>query len=380
MACGSPTAQVATSVPTQAAAQPTAAPTSPPAAKPAASPPAPGTQVVRLDLAPNGSEARYRAQEQLASQPLPSEAVGSTRDVSGEITLAPGNIVVPEQSTIVVDLRTLRSDSSRRDNWIQRDTLETSKFPNAELVLRELKGLPTPLPASGEATFQLIGDLSVHGVTRPTTWQAKAMFGPREVAGTASTRLKMTDFGMTPPRVGPVLALEDELTIEIDFKASHTETAGIREMGASASVPPGPAPAAPVGQVAAVPTGCPPTQSDSLGPFYKPDAPLRDSVGSGYRLTGVVRTEAGCAPLPGAQVELWLANAAGNYDDAHRATLRSGAQGEYRFESNVPPPYAGRPPHIHLRVSAAGVRTLVTQHYPTPGQAEAVFDLVVSPG
>jgi protocatechuate 3,4-dioxygenase beta subunit len=41
--------------------------------------------------------------------------------------------------------------------------------------------------------------------------------------------------------------------------------------------------------------------------------------------------------------------------------------------------YAGRPPHIHIRVTAAGHRTLVTQHYPAAGQATATFDLVLRP-
>jgi len=54
----------------------------------------------------------------------------------------------------------------------------------------------------------------------------------------------------------------------------------------------------------------------------------------------------------------------GEYDDAHRATIIADASAAYRFESNLPPPYSGRPPHIHLRVSARNFKTLVTQHYP----------------
>ncbi len=44
-----------------------------------------------------------------------------------------------------------------------------------------------------------------------------------------------------------------------------------------------------------------------------------------------------------------------------------------------PPPYSGRPPHIHLRVSADGYQTLVTQYYPADGRAEGAFDLVLVP-
>ncbi|MEK6742141.1 MAG: intradiol ring-cleavage dioxygenase [Nitrospirota bacterium] len=124
---------------------------------------------------------------------------------------------------------------------------------------------------------------------------------------------------------------------------------------------------------------CAPTEEDALGPFYKPGAPIRSSVGKGYVLQGVVRSSKDCTAVPGAVVELWLAGPDGGYDDAHRATIITGASSAYRFESNDPPPYDGRPPHIHLRVSAKGFKTLVTQHYPLPGSANAVFDVVLAP-
>jgi protocatechuate 3,4-dioxygenase beta subunit len=124
---------------------------------------------------------------------------------------------------------------------------------------------------------------------------------------------------------------------------------------------------------------CEPTRPDMLGPFYEPNAPVRTSVGSGYVLAGTVLDAGDCEPVSGARIEFWLANPEGEYDDAHRATVPVGAGGEYRFESNVPVSYGGRPPHIHLRVTAPGYRELVTQHYPDAGQKRANFDLVLEP-
>ena len=125
--------------------------------------------------------------------------------------------------------------------------------------------------------------------------------------------------------------------------------------------------------------GCKPTRPDMLGPYYEPNAPVRTSVGSGYVLSGIVLTADGCEPVRDARIELWLANPRGEYDDAHRATVFAGERGGYRFESNVPVSYSGRPPHIHLRVTSPGYRELVTQHYPDAGQTEANFDLVLEP-
>lgn len=124
---------------------------------------------------------------------------------------------------------------------------------------------------------------------------------------------------------------------------------------------------------------CQPTPADALGPFYQPNAPVRARVGQGYALCGVVKSAQNCAPIAGAQIELWLAGPSGDYDDDHRATVVADQAGAYRFESNYPPQYSFRPPHIHLKVSAPGFKTLVTQHYPQKGHSQATFDLVLIP-
>jgi polyisoprenoid-binding protein YceI len=134
---------------------------------------------------------------------------------------APDGSIVADQSKISVDLSKLQSDESRRDNFIKGTTLQTSRFPMATFVPREAQGLPSPLPTTGQATFQLIGDLTVHGVTRPVTWQVTAQFGDASVSGAASTTVNISDFGMSPPKAGPVLSIEDGLTLELAFTAAR---------------------------------------------------------------------------------------------------------------------------------------------------------------
>jgi hypothetical protein len=126
-------------------------------------------------------------------------------------------------------------------------------------------------------------------------------------------------------------------------------------------------------------TSCPATPSDALGPFYKPDAPVRSKIGTGYVLTGTVRDTTTCLPVTGAQIEAWQVNEQAEYSDDKRATLFSNKQGGYRLDSNRPLPYAGRPPHIHMRVSAPGYQPLVTQHYPVDGESAAEFALNLQP-
>lgn len=130
-------------------------------------------------------------------------------------------------------------------------------------------------------------------------------------------------------------------------------------------------------EIAAAQPACAPTRPDALGPFYESNAPERSATGRGLVVSGVVRSVKGCLPLPAARIEWWSANARGDYDDEHRASQRADASGRYRYETTFPGRYPGRPPHLHVRVTAPGHKPLVTQLYPTPGQTSIDVDFVL---
>lgn len=126
------------------------------------------------------------------------------------------------------------------------------------------------------------------------------------------------------------------------------------------------------------PYRCEPTSTDQLGPYYVPNAPVRAKTGTGLVVRGVVRSAETCRPVASARIEVWHAGAEGRYAARYRATLFSGKEGSYRYESVYPGRYGGRPVHVHIRVSAGGYETLVTQYYPD-GKRRGTFDLVLAP-
>jgi polyisoprenoid-binding protein YceI len=179
---------------------------------------APKLKSGRYVVAPEGNEARYFAREQLAGVSFPNDAIGVTRGVNGAIVIDEAGKLVPTESKIVVDVTQLKSDRDRRDGYVQRRTLETEKYPSVTLVPKEITGLSTPLPDSGRATFQLLGDLTIKGVTRPTTWQVSARFRGDTISGTASTSFTFADFQMEKPSVSIVLNVQDTLHLQYDFR------------------------------------------------------------------------------------------------------------------------------------------------------------------
>ena len=172
---------------------------------------------IRYELAPAGNEARYRVREQLAGFDFPSDAVGVTTNVQGAIVVDAAGRVVPDQSKFVINITGLKSDQDRRDRYIQSRTLETQTHPNVEFAVREIKGLTFPFAKSGELKFELVGDLTVKGVTKPATWAVTATPKDGGLAGTARTKFTFADFNLTKPRVASVLSVNDDITLEYDF-------------------------------------------------------------------------------------------------------------------------------------------------------------------
>ncbi|MFI5267258.1 MAG: YceI family protein [Chloroflexota bacterium] len=181
---------------------------------------------VKLVIAPDAnSEIDIRMRELLAGNVAQNDAIESTKTVSGAINLDASGGVLPG-SKINLDLRTLKSDRSQRDNFIKgRFVLNTAQFPLVEFAPTEVQGLDGTPPTSGQKTFKLLGEATVRGVTRPLTWDVTATFDQQGCQGQATTAFKLSDFGMTPPKAGPVVQVEDAGMLTMRFQASAMRTA-----------------------------------------------------------------------------------------------------------------------------------------------------------
>ena len=116
------------------------------------------------------------------------------------------------------------------------------------------------------------------------------------------------------------------------------------------------------------------TTTDILGPFYRPDSPIRNNLivkgdlGKRTELSGIVRHKDCVTPYKNAKIELWHCNSEGVYDNAseeynYRGTTFTDDHGKYLFNTILPVPYGARPAHFHLMISAEGYQPLVTQLY-----------------
>jgi protocatechuate 3,4-dioxygenase beta subunit len=128
------------------------------------------------------------------------------------------------------------------------------------------------------------------------------------------------------------------------------------------------------------------TPSQTEGPFYKPNAPLRTSLrepdmrGTPLIVTGYVLNR-NCRPVPQARLDFWQADDRGAYDATGyrlRGQQRTDAGGVYYLETIMPGQYPGRTRHIHVKVQAPDGPILTTQVY-FPGESGNQVDSIFNP-
>jgi polyisoprenoid-binding protein YceI len=170
-----------------------------------------GTWTVAAD-----SVAGYRVREQLANLPAESDAVGRTDQVTGSITVeTSGTTTTLTAASLSVDMTSLASDKTMRDNRLRREGLETDTYPTATFTLTAPVEVPAAALTGTASDITLTGDLTIHGVTKSVQIPAQAQLvnGTIQVAG--SLTFTLSDYSIVAPNIGGVIvSIADEGTLE----------------------------------------------------------------------------------------------------------------------------------------------------------------------
>ncbi|HUQ77712.1 MAG TPA: YceI family protein [Patescibacteria group bacterium] len=171
----------------------------------------PGTWAVAPD-----SVVGYRVRERLANLSADSDAVGRTNTITGSATVAAAGTTgfTVSAATFSVDMTTLTSDRSMRDNRLRRDGIETDTFPTSTFTLTEPVTVPATITSGGQIDVTLHGDLTLHGVTKTVDIPARAQLsgGLIQIAGSVS--FPFSDYAINAPNIAGFVAVEDTGTLE----------------------------------------------------------------------------------------------------------------------------------------------------------------------
>lgn len=180
-------------------------------------------------VVPQDSTASYEANFRAAGQTLPGSVMGITGDVSGDFLLTSDAQPVVKSLKIVVDLRSLDSGSPERDGHVRNDTLEVDKYPYAIFSVDEAQILPGSYSEGQTATFKLKGEMALHGITRPETFDMQAKLVNNTITGTATTLIHLQDFKMRPPQTTAVVTItvSNAVALMVNFSAKRDNCANV---------------------------------------------------------------------------------------------------------------------------------------------------------
>jgi polyisoprenoid-binding protein YceI len=164
---------------------------------------------------PGHSAARFSVKHMMVST-----VRGTLGKVSGTIGYD-GRTVESITANVTIDLATLNTDNDSRDKDLKSDNFfNIAKYPAVKFTSKRVQ-------ADGQGKFKMVGDLTMHGVTKELTLNGEGPSPPLKqgpevrVGASATATLDRREWGLLYNRtveLAPVVG--DEIQIQIDVEAT----------------------------------------------------------------------------------------------------------------------------------------------------------------
>lgn len=197
-------------VPAAAAATPSPSPASKPSPTPVPSPTPPPSYDGTWHVG-GGSVAGYRVKETLFG--ASNIAVGRTSSITGSLTVAAGKLTAGNFS---VDVATVRSDRSARDDSFKIRIMEVGTYPTATFNLTRPVDIGRLASGSGRQVVTVTGNLQLHGVTKPVTFPVSITRTGASVNVTGAIPVTFADYAIANPS-NPIAQTENSGTLEFSL-------------------------------------------------------------------------------------------------------------------------------------------------------------------
>ena len=166
------------------------------------------------------SEARFSVYETFPE----GTAIGRTDQIAGDIIVDFNNPSNSQLGTIRINLRTLQTDDPDRDRSIRCCALLTARpeYEFTDFVPTSFSDLPSQVEFGQTIAFQVTGDLTLRGVTRPVTFDVNLIvIDPDTLQGFATTTVNRTDFNILNDDDNgfDYHGVEETVILEFDFVA-----------------------------------------------------------------------------------------------------------------------------------------------------------------
>jgi polyisoprenoid-binding protein YceI len=163
----------------------------------------------------SGSQVGYRVNEVLFGQS--ATAVGRTDTVTGSMQVSGTTI---ESASFTVDMTTVASDESRRDNQFHNRIMQTGTYPTATFELTQpitFSSVPTD---GASVTKTVTGKLTLHGTTKTVNVDLTGTRSGDTIAVKGSIPIVFAEWDIPNPSFGPVTT-EDNGILEFALNFRH---------------------------------------------------------------------------------------------------------------------------------------------------------------
>ena len=180
--------------------------------QPAAGQPAAGPNTWTVDTA--HSSAGFSVKHMMVST-----VRGTLGPIKGTIEYD-GKSVESVKADISIDVGAINTGNANRDNDLKSaNFFDVTKYPTVTFKSKRVE-------PGGQGRFKLIGDLTMHGVTKEVVLNVegpspaiKTQQGGQKIGASATTTINRKDFGLTYNNLieaGPVVGDEVQITIDIE--------------------------------------------------------------------------------------------------------------------------------------------------------------------
>ena len=136
---------------------------------------------------------------------------GTVPILSGGVSLAPGS-VIPQSASAELDATHITTGEPDRDRSLESpDFFDAAKFPRWTFT-------STRIVPTGPASFEMDGNLTIHGVTQPERLDVTVIGDAVHPEYRAKAQIDRHAFGMIRTRLDPTIGTILDITLDIEPK------------------------------------------------------------------------------------------------------------------------------------------------------------------
>ena len=166
------------------------------------------------------SSVRFLIGERLGNSP--HRVVGVSRSVIGTVDVNPADAAQAKIGPIQIDAGSFVTDDELRDSSVRAFILQADRYPEIVFTPTSIAGLPPAAEVGDELAFEVTGDLTIRGTTRPVVFEVTLEVQSSDrLLGRAEAAILRSDFGLTIPEVPRVAEVDAEVQLRIAFVAER---------------------------------------------------------------------------------------------------------------------------------------------------------------